>query len=84
MTIYFLKTYGVLKTGCLIGKAFTVLIPTHAAPLVDHAPNKGRNGLFQLFRTMLTDKKSSDGITRLRNKTAPLGERKKTPNTMDP
>lgn len=81
-SIYFLKTHGILKTGCLSGKACATLTPTHADFIVDHTPNKDRNGLFQLFRTMLTNSKSSDEITRLRHKVVPLRERKKkTPNT---
>lgn len=81
-SIYFLKTHGILKTGCLSGKACATLTPTYADFIVDHAPNKDRNGLFQLFRTMLTNSKSSDEITRLRHKAVPLRERKKkTPNT---
>lgn len=74
-----MKTYGILKTGCLTGKAFATLIPTHAVLLVDYAPYKGRNGLFQFFKTMLKNKESSDGMTRLRHIIAPSGERKKRP-----
>lgn len=70
--VYFLKTYGIRKTGCLSGKACATLTPTLADLIVDHTPNKDRNGLFQLFRTMLTNSKSSDEITRLRNKIVPL------------
>lgn len=75
----FFETYGILTTGFLSGKAFATLIPTHTALIVDHILNKDRNGLFQLFGTMLINSKNKNEITRLRNKIVPLGKREKGP-----
>lgn len=75
----FLKTYGILRTGCFTGNAFSTLTPMHAVLIGDHTPNMDRSDLFQVFRTMLTNKLKQLWNYQTEKQNCSLGRKKKRP-----
>lgn len=80
---YFWKLTGSWRQVVSLGMHFQHWPQMHAVLIGDHTPNMDRSDLFQVFRTMLTNKLKQYRITRLKNKTAPWGERKKDPKYQD-